>query len=181
MRRRGAAGRAGALLLIAGLLAGLLPAGRAWAHTGPPFVVVSEQAAGPYTATVWADPDVGGASFIVEASRAGAALPAAARVTVSARPLGGSGGAASAPAQRQETNDGRVFLASLPLDSEGAWEARVAIEGPDGRGEVGFQIQVTPAVEGWVTTTLCMLPFVALGLAWLVGLWLQRRRAGAVG
>lgn len=168
-------------LLLVGLLVGLLPAGRVWAHTGPPFVVVSEQPAGPYTATVWADPDVGGGSFIVEASRAGTPLPAGTSVTISARPLDGRSGVVSGLAQRQETNDGRVFLGTLPLDGEGAWEARVVIEGPDGRGEIGFQLQVTPAIEGWVTTTICMLPFVGLGLAWLVGLWLQRRRAGMSG
>jgi hypothetical protein len=164
-----------ALLVIAGLLAGLLPAGVALAHTGPPFVVLSERPVGPYTATVWADPDVGAGSFIIEASRAGAALPEGASVTVSARPLGGGGGEVSGPAERQETNGGRVFLATLPLGGEGDWEARVTIEGPDGRGEAGFQLQVTPAIEGWVTTTLCMLPFALVGAAWLVGLWLQRR------
>jgi hypothetical protein len=167
--------RIGVLLAIAGLLAGLAPAGVARAHTGPPFVVLSERPVGPYTATVWADPDVGGGGFIIEASLAGAALPEGASVTVSARPLDGRTGAVSGPAQRQETNGGRVFLATLPFDGEGDWEARVTIEGPDGRGEAVFQLQVTPPIEGWVTTTLCMLPFVLLGAAWLVGLWLQRR------
>ncbi len=160
--------------LAAGLLA-VVPA-LALAHTGPPFVVVSERRVGPYTATVWADPDVGAGTFIVEAASGDTPLPEGSSVTVSARPGDAAGGEVSGTAERQQTNGGRVFIATLPLASEGAWEARVVLDGPAGRGEAVFPLLVTPAIEGWVTTLICTLPFIGLGIAWLAGLWLQRRK-----
>ncbi|GAB4202991.1 MAG: hypothetical protein OHK0022_26680 [Roseiflexaceae bacterium] len=161
------------LMLAGGLVA---PPAPALAHSGPPFVVVSEQQVGPYTTTVWADPDVGAGTFIVEADSSGAPLPEGSSVTVSAHPSGATAGEISGAAERQQTNGGRVFIATLPLASEGAWDARVVLDGPAGRGETTFQLQVTPAIEGWLTTLICTLPFIGLGLAWLVGLWLQRRK-----
>ncbi|HEU4328220.1 MAG TPA: hypothetical protein VFS21_34100 [Roseiflexaceae bacterium] len=165
---------------VVALAALLLAAGpaTALAHTGPPFVVVSERQVGPYTTTVWADPDVGAGTFIVEAASSDAPLPEGSSVTVSARPSGAAASEVSGAAERQQTNGGRVFIATLPLASEGAWEAQVVLDGPAGRGEATFQLQVTPAIEGWVTTLICTLPFIGLGIAWLVGLWLQRRRQG---
>ncbi|MGV3720338.1 MAG: hypothetical protein ACO1SX_05450, partial [Actinomycetota bacterium] len=41
----------------------LLSATPALAHQGPPYPIIVDRAVGPYTFTVWADPDVGTATF----------------------------------------------------------------------------------------------------------------------
>ncbi len=154
------------------LLLVLLPQ-TALAHTGPPYVVVPDQRVGPYTLTVWADPDVGRGSFIIEAMADDAPLPEATQVRLRAQPAAG-GAEVRADAARQTTNDGRVFVAELPFASEGQWQAMLTIDGPQGRIEQPFSLEVTPALESWLTSLLCLVPFAALAGLWIVGLRRQR-------
>lgn len=158
------------------LLLALLPAA-ASAHSGPPFIVVPQQAVGPYTATVWADPDVGTGTFIVEAMVNGAAPPDGTTVTVHARPADGHQSETSAAASRQRSGENNIFQATVPLDAEGQWNVRVTLDGPAGQGETAFQVEATPAWSGWITNLLCFLPFLAIGGLWVYGVRRQRRMA----
>ena len=155
----------------------LLTPAVAEAHNGPPFIVVPQQAVGPYTATVWADPNVGAATFIVEALVNGGAPPDGTAVTVWTRPADGRLPETGTPTTRQTVNGNRLFQTVVPLDAVGQWNVRVTFDGPAGRGETKFDVEATPAWSGWITNMLCFLPFIALGGLWMYGVRRQRRMA----
>jgi hypothetical protein len=147
------------------------------AHSGPPFIVVPEQAVGPYTATVWADPDVGTGTFIVEATVNGAAPPEGTTVTIYTRPADGHQNEMSTVTNRQRSGENNLFQTTVPFDAEGQWNVRVTFDGPAGQAETRFEVQATPAWSGWITNMLCFLPFIALGGLWVYGVRHQRRMA----
>ncbi len=160
--------------VVVSLMLALLPT-VAEAHSGPPFIVVPEQAVGPYIATVWADPDVGTGTFIVEATVNGAAPPDGTTVTVYTRPADGHQNETSTVTSRQSSGDNNIFQTTVPLDAEGQWNVRVTLGGPAGQSETDFQVEATPVWSGWITNMLCFLPFIALGGLWVYGVRRQRR------
>ena len=94
-------------------------------------------------------------------------------IMVEGRRLDGSGQPASHPATRDQADDPRYYAAKFALGSVGDWEVRVSIRGPEGEGEVSFQVAVQEA-------GLLGNPFLILGLALLplllVGWWLRGSR-----
>ncbi|HLG55336.1 MAG TPA: hypothetical protein VI485_08385 [Vicinamibacterales bacterium] len=65
------------------------------AHAGPPFPIVTGVTRGPYTISIWTDPDAtdngmpGGQFWVViEASSKGGSIPAGTRATVGIQPIG---------------------------------------------------------------------------------------------
>ena len=77
-------------------------------------------------------------------------------------------------AERQQTRYGERFVARPQFDAKGPWQIRLTVEGPAGTGEITFQVLVTPSGTGWLTTLICLVPFVILGLLWLWGVRRQR-------
>ncbi len=154
------------LPLAALLLCGLLPQ-QAEAHFGAPYPVLVDQPVGPYRVSALADPDVGVGTFTLQVTLAdGNPLPAGTTVTLWVWPEDGHLSPYSRPAQREEGGEEERFVAEVPFDAEGPWQVRLEVEGPAGRGEVIFPLQVTPPGPGWATTLLCLLPFIALGGVW---------------
>jgi cytochrome c oxidase subunit 2 len=140
------------------------------AHVGAPYPVLLEQAVGPYIVSALADPDVGVGTFIVQATLAGGeSVPADTVVTLWVWPEDGHADETDHQAQRQETRKGERFVVKVPFDAEGMWQVRLVLEGAVGRGETTFRVRVTPPGPGWVTTLVCLLPFIALGGLWLIG------------
>ena len=68
------------------------------AHDGPPFPLMLDEKAGPYTVSVWADPDVGTGTFFIYVDAPGGSAKDVA-VTVSVRPKSGRLPASSYPAE----------------------------------------------------------------------------------
>lgn len=152
----------------------VLPA-TAQAHVGAPYPVLLEEAVGPYLVSALADPDVGKGTFYVLVTLAsGEPSPAGTTVTAWVEPDDGHQALSSHQAEREETRYGERFVAEVPFDAEGAWQVRLAIEGPAGEGEVAFPVRVTPSGIGWLATVACLLPFVVLGALWLRGSLRQR-------
>jgi len=150
------------------LLFFLLPS-TARAHSGGPYPVLLEEPAGPYVVSVLADPDVGVGTFIVRAVLSGGdAVPADTEVTLWVRPQDGHVPEGGYRARRQRTRDGEAFVAGVPFDVEGVWQVRLVLEGTAGRGEVTFNVRATPPGRRWVTAVVCLLPFVGLGILWLM-------------
>jgi hypothetical protein len=153
------------------------------AHDGPPFPIVSNQIAGPYSISVWTDPDTtddgttAGQFWVTLEGTGGAKIvPAGTIATVSIRPLDRSGPAREGSAAPITGDAGRQFVALL-MDHEGRFAVRVTVDGPLGRAVVEGEVSATydlrppPAL-----VFVYLLPFVAVGVLWIKVL---RRRRGA--
>jgi hypothetical protein len=164
------------------LAAFLLGATAADAHDGPPFPIVSDHVTGPYSVSIWTDPDAtddgsaGGQFWVtIEASSADADIPAGTRAHVTIRPLDGAGpglSAAAHPVRGDVTNQ----FAALVMDREGRFAVRAAVEGPLGAAAVDATVDATydlrpPAfMIAWY-----LMPFALVAFLWARRL--VRRRA----
>lgn len=151
------------------------------AHSGPPFPIVSSEISGPYSISIWTDPDTTddgtpAGQFWVTLQAAGGAktVPAGTIATVSIRPLDREGPAREGRAAPLDGDPGRQFAALL-MDHEGRFRVRVTVDGPGGRGQVEADVAATYDLRpppGFVF--LYLLPFVAIGALW-VKVLLRRR------
>jgi hypothetical protein len=160
------------------------------AHSGPPFPIVTDVVRGPYTISIWTDPDAtddgsaGGQFWVVLAlSPKDARIPPETRVTVSARGIAGPpdkyGGrpprpavsAVAAPVRDDTANQ----FAALRMDREGPYEIRVDVDGPLGRAVIDSRVDATYDLRppsymlAWY-----LAPFLLVGFLW-TRLLLRRR------
>jgi hypothetical protein len=95
-------------------------------------------------------------------------------IEVLARRLDGVGDTIRHTATRDQADDPRFYAAKFKLGSVGAWEITTRVAGPEGAGEVSFEVEVQE--PGPLSN-----PFLILGLALvplaLVGWWLKRADA----
>jgi hypothetical protein len=164
-------------------VATLLASGvRLHAHTGPPFPIVSEQAAGGYRISVWTDPDTTddgtpAGRFWVTLEMAGAAgtVPPETRATISIRPLDREGPARSTQAEPVNGSVANQYGALL-MDHEGPFAVEVRVDGPagqarvEGRVDATYDLRPSPAM-----LAVYLFPFVAIGALWVKALVRRRR------
>ena len=159
------------------------------AHSGPPFPIVTDAMRGPYTISIWTDPDAtdngtpGGQFWIVIASSTtGATLPADTRATVSVRPSAPpSPSQAAVKSTRTEPVRGDVTnqFGAVLMDHEGPFAVRVDVTGALGHANVDAMVDATydlrppPYMVAWYLT-----PFLLVGFLW-TRLLLRRRSAPA--
>ena len=168
-------------LAVAILVVLLLPRG-VTAHDGPPFPIVSNQISGPYSISIWTDPDTTddgtpAGQFWVTLEVAGRAgeVPVGTTAAVSIAPRDRAGQTHEGKAAPVNGNINRQFVALL-LDHEGRFAVRVTIDGPLGRATVESQVDATYDLRpGPASLVLYLLPFVAVGALWVKVL--RRRRA----
>jgi hypothetical protein len=164
--------------LLSLLLASILWPTPALAHVGAPYPVLLEQPAGPYVISALADPDVGVGTFLIKVTLAeGQPVPPDTTITVWVMPEDGHMPETGHPAERQLTRDGERFIAKVPFDARGPWRTRFEMAGAAGQAAIGFSVEVTPPYPGVVTTLLCLLPFVLVGILWAAGA-LRRQQPG---
>lgn len=157
------------------------------AHSGPPFPIVTDAVRGPYTISIWTDPDAtddgtpGGQFWIVIApSTKGAMLPADTRATVSVRPSALSSSPATVHSTRTEPVRGDVTnqFGAVLMDHEGRYAVHVEVSGAMGLASMDAMVEATydlrppPYMLIWY-----LFPFVFAGLLW-TRLLLRRRAAG---
>jgi hypothetical protein len=168
-----------AVILCFGI--GLIPVA-VGAHNGPPFPIVSNQIVGPYTVSVWTDPDstddgsAGGQFWVtVHPADLQSPLPAATTVMVLLEPADRAGAQSRASAQAIDDDPARRF-AALVMDHEGRFRVRVTIAGPLGSAFVDSEVDATydqrppPAM-----IAVYLLPFLLVGFLWVKLLWRRRR------
>jgi hypothetical protein len=152
------------------------------AHSGPPFPILSDQIAGAYRISIWADPDAtddGSAAgqfwVMLQPARADmAAIPADTRVEVAIRPLDRPAAAQSGRAGPVNADPARQFVALL-MDHEGPFGVRVTVDGPLGAADVQASTDATYDLRPRpMLLALFILPFVLVGVVW--GKLLIRRR-----
>lgn len=148
----------------------------------PAVPIVSDRIAGPYSVSIWTDPDAtddgtaGGQFWVVIELAAGADVPPATRASVAIRPLAPGGLAQQAAAEPVRGDPGNQFAALL-MDHEGPYAVAVTIAGPlggarvDAQAEATYDLRPAPYMLAWY-----LLPFVIAGLLW--GRLLVRRRRG---
>ena len=100
-------------------------------HSGPPFPIVTDRAAGPYTVSIWTDPDTTndgtpGGQFWIVLSRGSAGVAPVTRVTVTAAPDAGTGATRSVDAT-VSARDGNTYFGALELDPEGLYRIDVDV------------------------------------------------------
>ena len=155
--------------------------GRVSGHSGPPYPIVSDQAAGPYLISIWTDPDTtddrspGGQFWIRIHLADGEKLPPETHATVSISAedrLESARTASAAPVRGDIANQ----FAALEMDHEGPFGVMVRVEGPRGRATVSSSVDATYDLRPPQSLLLLYLaPFVLVGLLW--GRLLMRRRA----
>jgi len=155
----------------------------AFAHSGPPFPIVTDRIVGPYSISIWTDPDTtddgrAGGQFWVELTSTDGktAIPPGTQATVAIRPLDRDGPSREGRAEPVNGSVSRQFVAVL-LDHEGPFSVHVSLDGPLGRGTVDTQVNATydtrPAP--WLILVY-LIPFIGVGFLWVKAL---RRRRGA--
>jgi hypothetical protein len=171
-----------ALACVVCIASGASPAA---AHNGPPYPIVSNQAAGPYRISVWTDPDAtddgsrGGQFWVLIDPLGSSELGGDLRARVSIRPLDGRGNAESIPAEPVDGNPSRQFAALL-MDHEGPFAVRVEVESAAGGGAVDSQVEATYDLRPpRIMLAVYAAPFVLVGLLWAKRLARRRRRAHA--
>lgn len=177
-RERKGSPRAGAWLplIVAVIAVWVLETPRVWCHVGAPYLVAVQRKAGPYTVTIWADPDVGNGRFFIQAVRGKQAVGANTTITVRVRPAASTAPERSFRAESPQGGSMPAFLATVPFESKGIWDVRVGLSGPAGQGELSMSVNVTPAFPPVLTTVLWLVPFVVAGFLWWVAA--LRRRHG---
>jgi len=170
---------ASALLAIA---CSLLPA-TAFAHSGPAYPVVTDQRSGPYTISIWTDPDTtddgtaGGRFWVVVTN--GAASAPAARVRIVATPVKSS----QQPTAVDVTSpgrDGHTYYGAVLMDHEGPYGIDVHVDGPAGVASVRTSVEATYDLRpSPFVAALYLVPFVLVGLLWMRVLMRRNRVAHA--
>jgi hypothetical protein len=163
-------------ILAGSIVVLMLSSGVALGHSGPPIPLVSNRIVGPYTVSVWADPDstddgtAGGRFWITF----GAPPPPGTRVQVATKPLGRAGPTIQGTAQ-SDTRNASQWFSALVMDHEGRFQVRVTVDGPLGPAAVEAEVDATYDLRpppGLVVVYL--VPFIAVGFLWLK--MLLRRR-----
>lgn len=161
---------------------GLLAAGVASGHEGPPFPILNDATAGPYRVSIWTDPDVSedpqaslGRFWVLVHGAADGKAAGDARVTVSVEAAAPPEARASAVATRDASEASR-YLSVLRLAREGRFTVTATVVGPTGTATVMAPVDATydtrPA-RGMMLVFL--MPFVLVGGLWVLALRRRRR------
>jgi hypothetical protein len=156
--------------------------GRALAHSGPAFPLISDRVVGPYQLSVWTDPDAtadgsaGGQFWITIRATDGSPLPADTRALFTVRAIDATTPARSGRSSPVKGDFSRQF-AALVMDHEGPYSVEATIAGGLGSAVVQANVDATydsrPAP--WLLAVFVM-PFLAVGFLWLKLLMSRRDR-----
>ncbi|TBR20754.1 hypothetical protein EPO15_12205 [bacterium] len=148
-------------------------AASAAAHEGPPYAIFVDRALGPYTVSLWGDPDVGTGTFFVLFD--GPPQGDGTEVRLEVWPVSARLAPASAPAVREPLRSGQRFVSRPVFDAEERWNVRVVLSGPRGMGEATEAVDVTPPDLGKSGLWFFALPFLGVGALWAKALLTRRR------
>lgn len=162
------------------LLVIILFARTASAHEGPPFPLFVDQKVDPYLISVWTDPDVGTALFfvIVNAQNA-AAVPADLKVQIGVQPASGRLPEAFYLCERENVQGEIQYRTQVHFDAQELWRVRVRLESAMGTAETLATVEATPPGYGRWDLLLYLLPFLAVGILWVIAMVHRiKRRTG---
>ena len=97
----------------------------AWAHLGPPYPIMQDRKVGPFTVSVWSNPDVGiGSFFVVIDPPKGGSVPSDMKVQIAVQPVSGRLPEQTYDAWREKLRNRVEFKADVPFDKEEEWRIR---------------------------------------------------------
>lgn len=157
----------------------------AWAHSGPPYPIVSTRVIGAYRLSVWSDPDTtndGSAAgkfwVTLEPAHPGDPIPSDTRATLTLHALDRQRPDLQASTSPVRGDIGNQF-AALFLDHEGPYSVRVDVHGPLGTVTVNTAVDATYDLRParWLIVVY-LVPFLLVGFLW-VKLLMKRRALAA--
>ncbi len=149
----------------------------AWAHVGPPYLILENQKVGNLTVSVWSNPDVGtGSFFVVLDPPPGASVPSDMKVQIVVQPVTKRLPEARYDAWREKLHNRVEFKAVVPFDKEETWHVRILLASTQVTGEIGTDVPITPTLLGNWSLLLFLLPFLGIGAVWLRALSVRRKR-----
>ncbi len=150
------------------------------AHEGPPFPVLVDEPAPPWSITVWADPDVGTGTFWVQlASHEGAAIPDDTVVSIHAAPADGREPETRWVGEAGPFDGGQQHVVMVEFPTQEPWTIRmqIASDAAGASAERRVTVDVTPPGYGPIDLLLYTWPFLALGGLWIKALMRRRQTA----
>lgn len=153
-----------------------------YAHSGPPFPIVSDRITGAYRISIWTDPDTtddgkpaGQFWVTLDPASGTGSVPDNTRATVTIWPLDREGPTRTGRTDPVAGSSARQFVAVL-MDHEGPFGVRVTVDGPLGRAEIDSHVDATYDLRpAPAMLAVYLFPFVAIGALW-VKVLLRRRR-----
>ncbi|MCA9188611.1 MAG: hypothetical protein KDA99_23445 [Planctomycetales bacterium] len=142
-------------------------------HEGPPFPVVIDQSFGEQAISVWADPDIGEATFYVSLNDADGRRPRIPpRLRLWVQPKSGRLLPVLCEAQVLPSRDSLQFVFQTTFDQRDYWVVRIFQElpsAPDARPiEWSFEVESTPpGYDAW-DLLIYLFPFAFFGIMWIV-------------
>ena len=151
--------------------------GEVWAHEGPPFPILVDKPAAGQLVSVWADPDIGEATFfiIIETpdGRPPRQIPG---VSMWTEPTSGRLERVRYEAMRQKLRNQVQFKAEPQFDQRDMWTVGFTIVTPDGESaELTTEVESTPPGYGVWDLAIYLFPFLLLGGLWVLAM-IRRRR-----
>lgn len=164
-------------LVATGIALGLFPASVASAHEGPPFPILMDEPAADYVVSVWADPDIGEATFyVIVESPEGEQPTELPDVSMWTEPVSGRLDRATYQATRQTLRSQLQFEARPYFDQRDVWAVGFEIAGPDGEPTtLRAEVESTPPGSGPWILAFYLLPFLLLGGMWVMAMARRRR------
>lgn len=173
-RRRHLAARQTLMIAVVALAS----ASRIAAHEGPPFPILMDEPAGEHVVSVWADPDIGEATFYIIVEGPGGGPPdRAPHASMWVEPVSGRLDRVTYEAERQAQRNKLQFVAQPHFDRRDMWNVGFQLTGPGSRPvELTTQVESTPPGFGPWDLAIYLFPFVLLGGFWAFAM-LRRHRA----
>jgi hypothetical protein len=159
------------LLAVAAVIA-CMATGRAEAHEGPPFPILVDKPTANFVISVWADPDIGEATFyIVVESPEGGMPKEEPHVSLWVQPVSGRLEGAAYSAKRQALRKRMQFEVKPYFDERDLWTVAVRIAGSGGEPEeLLLEVESTPPGLGRWDLAIYLFPFLLLGGLWAAAL-----------
>jgi hypothetical protein len=146
------------------------------AHDGPPIPLLVDQQIGSYTVSVWGDPDVGDGTFFIILNTA--SLPDDLKFQIGVQPNSGRLTEVMYSTERENLRDQVQFKCVVKFDAQELWRVRVVMQSGKGTGETFFTVEPTPPGYGRWDLLIYFVPFLAVGVLWVVAIIRRRRLKG---
>jgi hypothetical protein len=162
------------------LLLVIIFARTASAHEGPPFPLFVDQKVDRYLVSVWTDPDVGAALFfVIVSAQEPAEIPADLKVQIGVQPASGRLPETFYSGEREHVQGQTQYRVQVHFDAQELWRVRVRLESALGNAETLATVEVTPPGYGRWDLLLYLLPFLAVGILWVIAMVHRiKRRTG---
>jgi hypothetical protein len=151
----------------------LLVVRTAIAHEGPPFPLFVDQKVDHYVVSLWSDPDVGDALFVVIVS---GELPPDLQVEIAVQPTSGRLPEALYTATPESVSGQVQYRALVHFDAEELWRVRVRLQSSQGNAEKVTTVEATPPGYGRWDLLIYLFPFLAVGVLWAIAMIRKTKR-----